>query len=193
MTPRRPGRHGPGSRSAAAKRLLTTTILTGAAVVLAVAAAGTTSARLTSAAAVAGAVVRSGTAQLDVTAPLGLGTGGLYPGASVTGSAVLTNGGQVPLSLGVSGLAFPGPATAFSGSLTVGLSIVDTGATCPAVSTTWTGTATAATATDLGVRVAPGGAKRLCVSVSLAVSAPAAANGSTPASFTLGIDGRQVA
>ncbi|WP_271206429.1 hypothetical protein [Herbiconiux flava] len=174
------------------KRMLVATALAGGAVLLGTVASGSTFALLNSSATSPGAVVRSGTAELGVSTALSLATTPLYPGATVSGSAVVTNSGQVPLSVRVAGLALTGTATTFSSALTVHVSAISSGS-CPAVPTAWQGTFASSTPTDLAVRVVPGGTARVCVGVTLPASAPASAAGAAPAAFTLSIDGRQVA
>ncbi|MCS5715514.1 hypothetical protein NVV95_13265 [Herbiconiux sp. CPCC 205716] len=173
------------------KRMLVATALVGGAVVLGTVASGSTFALLNSSATSPGAVVRSGTAEFTVSTPLTLPTAPLYPGAVASGSAVVTNTGQVPLSVRIAGLSLSGSGTTFSSALTVNVSAITTG-TCPAVPTAWQGTFAAAPATDLGVRVAPNGTARICVAVQLPTSAPASAAGAAAAAFTLSIDGKQV-
>ncbi|GAA2237410.1 hypothetical protein N1031_11495 [Herbiconiux moechotypicola] len=191
------GRHAPTRRHAAPSRALRRLGLALAAasgaVVLAVVASGGTYALLNSSATVPGAVVRSGTATLAVTTALSLPTTVLYPGISISGSAIVQNTGNVPLSLRIAGLSRTSSATDFASSLTVGVSTVATSASCPAVSTAWTGTFASATPTDLSVRLAQNGSVRVCVSVSLPVGAPATANANAATTFILSLDGRQVA
>lgn len=183
-----------GSRATSlAENLLLTAAAAGAAVLLAVLAAGGTYAFLNSSAAVAGATLRAGTATLAVAPGFALPGTVLHPGTAIRGSAVVSNTGQVPLQLRVSGLTPPATGSAFSNALTVGVGVATSAAACTAGNTPlWTGTLASASAADLtGVTLAPGASTTLCVTVGLPSSAPDAAKGASAAAFSLLVDGRQ--
>lgn len=172
--------------------LTTTSFITGA-VIIGVLGAGGTYALWNSSAPLPAATLKSGTATLAVSAPLSMATDPLYPGRTVYGTATVANTGDVPLVLSVSALAGPGTPDAFSQSLTVGVGVVDSAATCAAgtFTPTWTGTFAAATAGTLSSTATLGGSRIVCVSVSMSGSASAAALGKPAATFSLTLTGTQ--
>ena len=159
-----------------------------AAIVLAVTAAGGSYAYLSQAASIEPVTLSSGTAALTVTA-LTLPTTKLAPGNKVSSSVIVSNTGQVPLALRVTGLTGPATPTALSGALEIGLAVVAQTATCPTVAT-WTGTIATATTTALNSTVAVGGSSKLCVYATLPSTAPLNSQGAT-ATFGISIDGTQ--
>ena len=159
-----------------------------AAIVLAVTAAGGSYAYLSQAAPLSPVTLSSGTAALTVTA-LTLPTAKLVPGTNVASSVIVSNTGQVPLALRVTGLTGPATPTALSGALAIGLAVVAQTATCPAAAT-WTATIATATTTALNSTVAVGGSNKLCVYASLPSTAPLDSQGAT-ATFAIAIDGTQ--
>ncbi|MGA1838006.1 hypothetical protein VD659_13860 [Herbiconiux sp. 11R-BC] len=169
-------------------------VAAGAGVALAVAAAGGTYALLNSQAVAAAAVtLTSGDASLAVTTALSLPTTALYPGATVSGSAVVKNTGTIPLKLRVTGLTLSGGATSFSGALTVGVAAGASAAACSGGFTPeWTGVFASAPAAELSTTLAAGASVFFCVSAALPTGAPDAARGSSAASFAVLIDGRQL-
>ena len=159
-----------------------------AAIMLAVTAAGGSYAYLSQSAPLAPVTLTSGIAALTTTS-LTLPTAKLFPGNKVSSSVVVSNTGQVPLALRVTGLTGPATPTALSGALEIGLAVVAQSATCPAAAT-WTGTIATATTTALDSTVAVGGSNRLCVYATLPSTAPLNSQGAT-ATFGILIDGTQ--
>lgn len=164
-------------------------------VALVVSGAGGTSAFLSAGATVApaGGVITSGTAALTVTA-LTLPTTALYPGLTLYGAVTVSNAGDVPLSVVVSGLTETAPND-FTSALIVGVGAADSAAACSAGTVTpgWTGTLANAPAGPIGATLAVGASGMLCVSVTLLPAAPTGGQGLSGAGFGLRLGGTQVA
>lgn len=185
-----------GSVPAALRAVLAASVTLTVAVVLSVAAGGGTYAMLNSSRATGSAItVSAGTAAIEVSTPLTMPATPLYPGATVYGSAVITNSGDVPLSLRLTTLTGPVASTVFSQSLSVGVATASSAANCASgiVTSAWTtGTFAAPTAGTIGTPVAKqGGTQVLCVSLSLPVTTPAGAQGQTATGFSIVMDGIQ--
>lgn len=196
MTTATAPRHSRTARSRVARSPVSTMLLVAAtvtaAVLLAVAVSGGTYAYLNSSATSTGGTITSGTATLGVTA-LTLPTTALQPGTAVAGTAVVTNSGTAKLVVRVAGIT-PPTSTAFSTALEVKVAAVSSTAACTTTTTPqWSGTFAAAPVGDLPLTLDKGTSGILCVIVSVPLTAPNSANGNTPATFTLLIDGRQPA
>ncbi|ANP71290.1 hypothetical protein [Cryobacterium arcticum] len=192
----RPGRPRRSPRAHRAP-VLALTVGALAAALLGASAAGGTGAFLTARASTPAAptVITSGTAALTLTALTLPGTA-LYPGLTLYGAVTATNTGDVPLLLGVAGLTPPSVATAsnaLSQALSVGLGAADSSAACTAgtATPTWRGSFAQAPAGLLGVTLAVGASRTLCVSVSLPASAPASSQGQSATGFALRVTGTQ--
>ena len=163
------------------------------AVGLAVLAAGGTYALFTSSASIDSAVtLTSGTATLAVT-PLTMSTTPLYPGLTTFGTATVTNTGDVPLSVRITGLTSPTATTPFSQSLTIGVGIAASPAACSdgTFTPTWTGTFPSVTTAAIGSPLAVGSSGTFCVSVAMPLTAVAGSQGQSAANFGILIDGIQ--
>lgn len=157
-----------------------------AVVILSIAGAGGTSAFLTSgAAAVPDTVITSGTAALTLSS-LSMPTTPLYPGLTLYGAVTATNNGNVPVSIRVSDLAVPtGTVTnALYQALVVGVgatagSDASSNAACAAGGVTpgWTGTSASRAPGPIGVTLAVGATRVLCVSLGLPLTASAGSQG----------------
>lgn len=134
----------------------------------------------------------SGTASLDLgeiawtppaTSPA------LYPGASDTGSAALTNTGDVPLSVTPTVTVATG-SSAFAVAVRFTAWLVDEDATCGSpTGGAWSGT-TASAGSSLGTLAAQASAQ-LCLRVALPSDATAGTQVTTTPSFTLTLTGDQ--
>jgi hypothetical protein len=183
-----------------ARRMTVATIAVCGLLVLSVLGAGGTSAFLTSGASAApgSTVITSGTADLTLTA-LSLPGTLFYPGLTLYGAVTATNNGNVPVSIGVSGLTAPtSTANALSQALVIGVGAAASGdaastAECTAGSVVpgWTGTFASATAGQIGATLPVGASRVLCVSVTLPVTAPTSAQGQTATGFRLRVIGTQ--
>jgi len=172
---------------------ITATLIFVVAICVAVLAAGGTYALLSSSASTGSAVtITSGTATLAAS-PLTISTEALYPGLTTYGTAVVTNTGDVPLLLRVTGLTSPTATTPFSESLTIGVGIAASPAACSSgtFTPTWTGTFAAATASPLGTPLAATGSAVLCVAVAMPLTAAPGSQGQSAGDFGILIDGTQ--
>jgi predicted ribosomally synthesized peptide with SipW-like signal peptide len=144
---------------------------------------------------ITGGTVKAGVATLVISSPLTMPSTLLYPGLTTYGTFEVTNSGDVPLQLTVQSLTGVAP-TSFTQNLTVSVAVAPrasaTAADCPAISSyPWARVATASTAGSLGTILNVGASATLCVSTSLASTAPAAARGQSAPAFTLNIGGTQ--
>jgi hypothetical protein len=179
-------------QSLTASSLLTTALVLAVAVVVAVVAAGGTFALWHTEQAVPGGVITTGSAELAVTGATEMSLGQLYPGQTTTGEVTVTNTGTVPLGLRVDAVTTRavtagGAAQAFAEAMSVSL-WAKTATGCPATTPAgaWTGVI-GAPGKDLGLKVNPGSAQTLCLTVTLAPTAPSAAQGATvPLSLVVG-------
>lgn len=163
------------------------------AICLAVLAAGGTYALLNSSVSTASAAtITSGTAALAV-APVTMSTAALYPGFTTFGTATVTNTGDVPLSMRITGLTQPATSTAFSQSLTIGVGIAATAAACTSgiVTPVWTGSFAVASMATIGPSLAAHSSAIFCVSVAMPLTAVSGSQGQAAANFGLLIDGTQ--
>ncbi len=163
------------------------------AICLAVLAAGGAYALLNSSASTeSAATITSGTAALAVS-PLTMSTTALYPGLITYGAATVTNTGDVPLSVRITGLTSPTATTPFSQSLTIGVGIVASPAACSNGTFTpaWTGTFPSATTAVVGSALAVGSSATFCVSVAMPLTAVPGSQGQSAANFGILIDGIQ--
>lgn len=188
------------TRAPTARRMTVASSAIAAVIILSIAGAGGTSAFLTSGASAAAGttVVTSGTAGLTIT-PAALSMTALYPGLTLYGSVTATNTGDVPLSIGVSGLSAPTTGSnALSRALIIGLGAAASGdaastAACAAgsVAPGWTGTFAAAVPGAIGSTLPVGASRVLCLSVALPLTAPTASQGQSADGFTVRIVGTQ--
>ena len=138
------------------------------------------------------ASISSGTVNLTVST-LTLPTTLLSPGLTVYGYAAVANTGDVALSLAGT-LSAPTASTNFSQALTVGFSTAATAAACTGA--TPTSTATFASPSALTFGTLPTTATSVspiyvCVSVTLAATAPAVAQGQSASAFGIALSGVQ--
>jgi len=200
MTARRDTARHRAAPVGAVRRLLVATALLTAAVLAGVLATGGTYALLSSAAPAPAGTVRSGTAQLGVTATTPTDLTGLVPGSSVVTRVVLANGGHVPLALSwaATDLAAAwdaGPDRSSGASLDelrVRVTPVAPTEACRAGLTGPTRYLRAwATPAATGEVLAPGASRASCVEVLLDADAPAIVQGAVDG-FTLVASGTQV-
>ena len=171
----------------------TATLVVVGAMGLAVFAAGGTYALLNSSTSIGSAAsITSGTAALTVS-PLTMSTAVLYPGLTTYGAATVTNTGDVPLSVRITGLTSPTATTPLSESLTIGVGVAASSADCTsgAVTPSWTGTFAAATTATIGPPLAAGSSATLCVSAEMPLDAAAGSQSQSAANFGILIDGIQ--
>ncbi|SDK60885.1 hypothetical protein SAMN05216282_108139 [Cryobacterium psychrotolerans] len=171
----------------------TATLVVVGAMGLAVLAAGGTYALLNSSTSIGSAAsITSGTAALTVS-PLTMSTAVLYPGLTTYGAATVTNTGDVPLSVRITGLTSPTATTPFSQSLTIGGGIVASPAACSSGTFTpgWAGPFPSATTAVVGSVLAAGSSATFCVSVTMALTAAPGSQGQSATNFGILIDGIQ--
>ena len=174
--------------------ILKTLAVATAGLCLAVLATGGTYALWNKSATIAGATVTAGAATLQIASPLSMSPIRLYPGHTTYGTFVVTNTGNVPLSLNVQSIT--GVASnSFTQSLTAAVAVAGAGATvadCPAIASyPWSMISTAPIAGTLGSILGVGASTTLCVSTTLGSNAAASAQSQTIPVFTLTIGGSQ--
>ncbi|MCU1558722.1 MAG: hypothetical protein JWN09_2717 [Microbacteriaceae bacterium] len=138
------------------------------------------------------ASITSGTANLTVST-LSLSTTLLAPGRTIYGSAALVNTGDVPLALTAT-LSAPTSSTAFSQAVTLGFSTAATAAACTGAAPTSTATFASAAAAGFGtlpITATSASPLYLCVSLTLASTAPAVAQGQSASTFGIAVSGVQ--
>lgn len=189
-------RDGRPRRRRTAKRGRLTPLIVIASIAAGLSVVGTTGtyALLSASASTSSTVISSGTAELTVSS-LTLATESLYPGRTLHGVTTVTNTGDIPLVLQVSGLTAPQGASpnALAQALIIGVGSSSSAEACASgsVTPTWSGTFAAATAGPIGTTVPVGASQVLCISVALPLSAPAASQGKSADGFAVRIVGTQ--
>ncbi|MFS0865863.1 hypothetical protein AB3M83_00830 [Microbacterium sp. 179-B 1A2 NHS] len=141
-----------------------------------------------SAAAGAQATITAGTAQLALTGQAPAATG-LYPGRTVYAVTTVSNTGSVPLALS---LTATGAATEFTRALLITAAPTTSAADCTAGRVTDSRSAAVGTAADLGLSLAPGATRQLCLGVGLPADAPASTAGAATTALAFTLSGTQV-
>jgi hypothetical protein len=139
------------------------------------------------------ATLSAGTASLTVSTPAAFAA--LYPGSISRQSVVVTNNGNITLSLTVGTLAGPSTPTPFSENMTVTVFPVSAGNPCSGTAAapagSWGGTFASSSTASIATSVAAGNTATLCISLSLLSTAPVLAASSASAPFSLVIGGDQ--
>lgn len=176
-------------RTSGAKRMVHGAVGAALVTVLGILAGGGTFALWNSAAAAGSqATLTAGTAQLSISGTAPTATG-LYPGRTVYALTTVSNTGTVPLALSVTTAA---ASTDFTRALLVSADPNATAADCTAGRATDSRSAAVGTSADLGLTLAPGATRQLCLGVGLPANAPATAAGAATTSLAFTVSGTQV-
>ena len=138
------------------------------------------------------ATITSGSANVTVST-LSLPTTPLYPGVTVRGSAPVSNGGSLSLSLRATVIG-PASTTAFSQALTIGFGIAATAAGCSTsaiISSATFASGSVSTFGTLPTSATPSAPLFVCVAVTLASTAAASSQSQAAANFAVTISGTQ--
>ncbi|CAN5325581.1 hypothetical protein BH09ACT1_BH09ACT1_19830 [soil metagenome] len=144
--------------------------------------------------AVSSSTITSGSASLAITSALAVPSTPMYPGLTIYAPATVSNTGSVDLAL-TAKLTGPATATTYSAALTIGMATATSAANCSAgtVDSSWS------TATFASPNVATFGSTLpdastgnvICVSITLASTVAASAEGAAASSFSIALTGTQ--